>query len=121
MKTPDIHNKETDCPCAGLPFADCNVESSEDGVKQCSYFNPAINQRVAVKDYSHQPYRKDDEKDFRIRTIHDEKLIDSIPGQDESAFNEDMFVIGDAEDLPESDRILNCEARGINKRTCLDK
>lgn len=74
-----------------------------------------------VKDFSSQPYSEDDEKDFDVKTIADERLIDSIPSDDDSEFETDMHNYGDQDDLPESDRIMDCGSRSINRKVCMDK
>lgn len=77
------------------------------------------NIKIKVKDYTRQPYEDVDEEDFHIRTIHDEKLVDSFAGLDDnSELNKSMFNIGDADDLPDSDRSLNCQAQGISYDQC---
>ena len=38
---------------------------------------------VKIKDYSGQYYQDTDEKDFEIRTIREERLIDPAPGLDD--------------------------------------
>lgn len=74
-----------------------------------------------IKDYTYQDYREDDEKDFEIRTIQNEKLIDILPERDdEQAFNLDMYNFGDAEDLPDSDRLMACQTQKIKQTDCLN-
>ncbi len=74
-----------------------------------------------VKDYSHQRYQDIDDKDFFIKTIHDERLIDFLPDRDfPESFELDMRNIADEEDLPNSDRITNCQTQGISKTDCFN-
>lgn len=77
---------------------------------------------VKVKDYTRQRYEDIDEKDFHIRTIRDEKLVDSFAGLDDnSELNKSMFNLGDANDLPDSDRSLNCQSLGISNDQCFGR
>lgn len=77
-------------------------------------------QSPKIKDYTYQDFQETDEKDFRVKTLADERLIDSVPGLDET-FEEDMFNFGDQDDLPDSDRILDCRAKGLDYDTCFDR
>lgn len=72
-----------------------------------------------IKDYSYQDFTPDDEKDFFVKTINDERLIDYVPGLDVE-FDRDMYNFGDEEDLPNSDRIMQCQAKGIRQENCFD-
>lgn len=48
---------------------------------------------------------KDNEKDFHVKTIDEDRLFDKIPGVDEDEeLAEEMFNYGDEGDLPDSDR-----------------
>ena len=77
--------------------------------------------KTIIKDFSYQDYQEDDEKDFEIRTIKNEKLINTLPERDdELSFNRDMYNFGDAEDLPDSDRLMACQAQKINRGECLN-
>lgn len=42
-----------------------------------------INEPVKVRDYSDQNFTPDDEKDFEVKTLREERLIDTIPELDE--------------------------------------
>lgn len=75
---------------------------------------------MKIKDYRYQNFTPQDEEDFEIKTIDDERLIDTAPGlDDEQEFQKDMFNFGDFEDLPDSDRETICRGRGISRQTCL--
>lgn len=79
-------------------------------------------QNVKVKDLSRKPYQDVDEKDFYIRTIKDERLIDDVPGlDDEQEFRESMYNFGDKDDLPTSDRMMECQSLNISYQDCFDK
>ncbi len=61
-----------------------------------------------VKNYLYQDFQDDDEEDFEVKTMRDERLIDSLPERDdECAFDRDMYNFGEAEDLPDSDRAMD--------------
>ncbi len=78
-----------------------------------------MNNKPQIKDYSQQRYQDIDDKDFIVRTITEEKLIDSVPLLD-AEFDRDMYNFGDEEDLPDSDRLMQCQAKGINQESCFD-
>lgn len=75
-----------------------------------------------AEENSNQFYsNEDDDKDFNVKTIRDEKLVDSIPGlDDEQEFEEEMYNFGDQDDLPDSDREMECQTKGINRKKCFD-
>ena len=75
---------------------------------------------VKVRDYSDQNFTPDDEKDFEVKTLREERLIDTVPELDE-LFEQDMYNLGNADDLPDSDRTLDCQTRGIDRRMCFGK
>ncbi|MCX4349326.1 MAG: hypothetical protein OSJ76_06030 [Alphaproteobacteria bacterium] len=78
--------------------------------------------KFKVKDYTNNRYTPEDDKDFHIKTIRDEALIDYAEGlDDQHEFALDMFDRGEASDLPDSDRQGNCHAEGIDRKTCFDK
>lgn len=78
--------------------------------------------KTIVKDYTYQNFVEDDDHDFEIKGLRDETLIDPIPGLDDRhEFEEEMYNFGDEEDLPYSDRALDCQARGISYKKCFDK
>jgi len=56
-------------------------------------------------------------KDFHVRVIQEERLIDAIPSLDVK-FDRDMEDIGSNEDLPESDRLMICQQKGIKQDNC---
>ena len=62
-----------------------------------------IDEPVKVRDYSDQNFTPDDEKDFEVKTLREERLIDTVPELDE-LFEQDMYNLGNADDLPDSDR-----------------
>lgn len=69
-------------------------------------------------DCSGQYYQDTDEKDFEIRTIREERLIDPAPGlDDEIEFAESMYNYGEADNLPDSDKAMECEPH----RHCVHK
>ena len=73
---------------------------------------------VKIKDYSGQYYQDTDEKDFEIRPIREERLIDPAPGlDDEIEFAESMYNYGEADNLPDSDKAMECEPH----RHCVHK
>ena len=73
-----------------------------------------IDEPVKVRDYSDQNFTPDDEKDFEVKTLREERLIDEL-------FEQDMYNLGNADDLPDSDRTLDCQTRGIDRRMCFGK
>lgn len=78
-------------------------------------------ENTIVKDMSQQAYEEDDEKDFRIKAVEENTLVDPLPERDdESAFDADMYNFGDNDDLPDSDRIMECQTKGISQKKCLD-
>lgn len=78
--------------------------------------------KVKIKDYSSQPYEEDDEEDFEVKTINEDKLIDDVPVfDDEREFEDDMNNYGDQDDLPDSDRIMDCRSRNISHKVCMNK
>ncbi len=76
-------------------------------------------QNTEIKNFERQKYEDVDDKDFVVRTIDEIKLIDSVPGLD-SEFDRDMYNFGDEEDLPDSDRLMQCQAKGIKQESCFD-
>ena len=78
--------------------------------------------KTIVKDYTHQYFQEPDDEDFEVKTLREDKIVDSIPGIDEEQeFSEEMFNIGDSENLPDSDRVVDCQTRGIKKKVCFGK
>ena len=56
-----------------------------------------IDEPVKVRDYSDQNFTPDDEKDFEVKTLREERLIDTVPELDE-LFEQDMYNLGNADD-----------------------
>lgn len=78
-------------------------------------------QEVIVKDMSGQNYRDDDEEDFHIKAVEKNTVTDYLPERDdERTFEADMYNFGDTDDLPDSDRIMECQSKGISQKKCLD-
>lgn len=123
MRTEPRKQTVQNCPCAEYPEHDCsNYGKVKDGATECTYFNPAIGMNVHVKDYTRQKFDDDDGQDFQVRTIKDEKLIDSIGGMDdEHEFEENIYNYGEIDDLPDSDRSQSCRTLGIGQKKCFDK
>lgn len=66
------------------------------------------------------PY-PDDDKDFHIGDVEKNVLTDSLPERDDKqTFEADMYNFGDEDDLPDSDRIMECQTKGISQEKCLD-
>ena len=83
-------------------------------------YTPAPGDKVKIKDFSNRPFQEDDEKNFFVKTIAEEKLIDTAEGLDyEEEFEKSMLNYGDFEDLPDSDRETICRSKGINIDNCL--
>ena len=60
-------------------------------------------------------------KDFHVRVLKDERLIDSLEKRD-AMFDEDMYNYGDMDNLPNSDKIIICQNKGIKQENCqIDK
>lgn len=78
-------------------------------------------EEVIIKDMSNQSYRNDDEEDFHIKAVEKNTVTDYLPERDdERAFEADMYNFGDTDDLPDSDRIMECQSKGISQKKCLD-
>lgn len=73
-----------------------------------------------VKDYSSQRFQINDDKSFEVKTIDNERLIDSIPGLD-ATFDDDMYNYGDMDDLPNSDREMQCRSKKVGYNECFNK
>lgn len=83
-------------------------------------YTPAQGDKVKIRDFSNRPFQEDDEKNFFVKTIAEEKLIDTAEGlDDEEGFEKDMLNYGDFEDLPDSDRETICRSKGIKTDNCL--
>ncbi|MBS4773291.1 MAG: hypothetical protein KHX55_03320 [Proteobacteria bacterium] len=63
----------------------------------------------------------DDDKNFHIGDVEKNVLTDSLPERDDKrTFEADMYNFGDEDDLPDSDRIMECQTKGISQEKCLD-
>lgn len=56
-------------------------------------------------------------KDFHVLVLKDERLIDSVQGLD-TEFEDDMLDIGNLNNLPNSDKIMICQQKGIKQKQC---
>ncbi len=56
-------------------------------------------------------------KDFHVRVISEERLVSTVQSRD-SEFDEDMYNYGDSEDLPDSDRLMVCQHKGVKQQDC---
>lgn len=73
------------------------------------------------EEISDQFYQEEEDNDFNVKTIRDEKIIDSIPElDDENEFENEMYNFGDQDDLPDSDREMECQTKGISRKKCFD-
>lgn len=78
-------------------------------------------EKTLIIDTSVEAYKENDDKDFRIKTVEQNTLTDTLPERDdESTFDADMYNFGDIDDLPDSDRIMVCQSKGISQKKCLD-
>ena len=107
------------------PYTAANILAQalciEEKKGRCPRVSPEIG-KIRIKDFSDMSYTADDDKDFHIRTVRDETLIDSAGELDDShEFALNMFDRGNASDLPDSDRSQNCRTDGINRQTCFDR
>ncbi len=39
--------------------------------------------KTIVKDYTHQYFQEPDDEDFEVKTLREDKIVDSIPGINE--------------------------------------
>ncbi len=71
-------------------------------------------------DFNGAQYRQNDDKDFHIGNVEKNVLTGSLPERDnQRVFDADMYNFGE-EDLPDSDRIMQCQTKGISQKKCLD-
>ena len=56
-------------------------------------------------------------KDFHVRVIEEDCFVPTVQLRDMD-FEEDMRNYGDSENLPESDRIMVCQQKGIKQTHC---
>ena len=76
--------------------------------------------KIRIKDFSDMSYTADDDKDFHIRTVRDETLIDSAGELNDShEFALNMFDRGNASDLPDSDTLSVHSWPNGDGRCCL--
>ena len=85
-----------------------------------------IDEPVKVRDYSDQNFTPDDEKDFEVKTLREERLIDTVPELDELfEFDERHLLVlgelagGDSIDL--LILVLNSQAVRVRSRSILDR
>lgn len=82
----------------------------------------ALKGKVKVKDYSNQAYHPEDEEDFEVKVPQEDRLIDEAPGlDDDREFAADMYNYGEEDNLPDSDREMNCQSAGISRKKCFNK
>ncbi len=58
-------------------------------------------------------------KDFHVRVIEEERLVPTVQMRDIN-FDEDMQNYGNEENLPNSDRLMECQQKGIKQEHCLE-
>ena len=58
------------------------------------------------------------ENDFHIRVLENERLLTTIPEAD-IGLDEYLENDGNKNDLPDSDRIMICQRKGLNIKRCL--
>ena len=56
-------------------------------------------------------------KDFHVRVIEEDRLTPTIQSRD-ADFYEEMYNHGEMENLPNSDRIMVCQQKGIKQTRC---
>lgn len=56
-------------------------------------------------------------KDFHVRVIDEERFVPTVQLRD-MEFAEDMRNYGDVENLPESDRLMVCQQKGVKQTHC---
>lgn len=71
--------------------------------------------------FNKAPYLRNNDKDFHIKNVEKNILTDSLLERDDkSTFDADMYNYGDKENLPDSDRLMECQRKGIDQKKCLD-
>ncbi len=74
-----------------------------------------------TKHYPKTNFTEEDNKDFHISSVSANILTDPLPERDdELSFEADMYNYGDEDNLPDSDRIMQCQRKGIGQKKCLD-
>ena len=53
-------------------------------------------------------------KDFHVRVIEEDRLVPTVQLRDMD-FDDDMHNYGDSENLPESDRLMVCQQKGVKQ------
>lgn len=56
------------------------------------------------------------DKKLKVR-VEEERLIDAVQSRD-AYFDEDMYNYGDMDNLPNSDRIMICQRKGVRQEKC---
>ena len=56
-------------------------------------------------------------KDFHVRVIEEDRLVPTVQLRDMD-FGDDMHNYGDSENLPESDRLMVCQQKGVKQTHC---
>lgn len=56
-------------------------------------------------------------KDFHVRVIEEERFVPTVQLRD-MEFDEDMHNYGDTENLPDSDRLMVCQQKGVKQTHC---
>ncbi len=67
------------------------------------------------------PPETKDVKNFHISEVDRNILTDYLPERDNAqTFAADMYNFGEEDNLPDSDRIMECQIKGISQKKCLD-
>lgn len=56
-------------------------------------------------------------KDFHVRVIEEDRFVPTVQLRDMD-FDDDMRNYGDSENLPESDRLMVCQQKGVKQANC---
>lgn len=56
-------------------------------------------------------------KDFHVRVIEEDRFVPMVQLRDMD-FDDDMHNYGDSENLPESDRLMVCQQKGVKQANC---
>lgn len=56
-------------------------------------------------------------KDFHVRVIEEDRLVPTVQLRDMD-FDDDMHNYGDSENLPESDRLMVFQQKGVKQTHC---
>lgn len=57
------------------------------------------------------------DKDFHVRVIEEDRLMPTIQSRDVD-FDEEMHNYGEADNLPNSDRLMVCQQKGVKQTHC---